>query len=139
MALAALAAAARLGWRLSWPGPGRGHWTASECSRSRREADAPVFQYVGERAARTDRIFVWGFSFSGALGVPSFVLPSAGPGPSAGSRPRRRIQPVPYRLELDQKVRAAAPSLPTPTLAAPLRGTRPTSGRWRRWVVRLRG
>ncbi|KAK2490070.1 hypothetical protein MC885_001156 [Smutsia gigantea] len=108
MALAALAAGARLGWRLSGPGPGRGHWTAAGRSRSRHEADAPVFQYVGERAARTDRIFVWGFSFSGALGVPSFVLPSAGPGPGAGSRPRRRIQPVPYRLELDQKISSAA-------------------------------
>lgn len=121
MALAALAAGARLGRRLSGPGPrpgpgrGRGHWTAARRSRSRREAaeaeaDAPVFQYVGERAARADRIFVWGFSFSGALGVPTFVLPGSGPQPRAGSRPRRRIQPVPYRLELDQKVRAAAPS-----------------------------
>lgn len=113
MALAALAAGARLGRRLSGSGPelrpGRRHWTAAGRSRSRREADTPVFQYVGERAARADRIFVWGFSFSGALGVPTFVLPGAGPEPRSGSRPRRRIQPVPYRLELDQKVRAAAP------------------------------
>ena len=115
MGLAALAARVRLGWRLSGSGPelrpGRGHWTAAGRSRSPREADTPVFQYVGERAARADRIFVWGFSFSGALGVPTFVLPGAGPEPRAGSRPRRRIQPVPYRLELDQKVRAAPPSL----------------------------
>ncbi|XP_054570800.1 RCC1-like G exchanging factor-like protein isoform X5 [Eptesicus fuscus] len=113
MALAALAAASRPGRWLRGPGPGRGHWTAAWRSRSRREAaeaeaDAPVFQYVGERAARVDRIFVWGFSFSGALGVPTFVLPSSGPEPRAGSRPRRRIQPVPYRLELDQKISSAA-------------------------------
>lgn len=112
MALTVLAAGARLGRRLSCPGPGRGHWTAAGRSRSRREAAeaeaaAPVVQYVGERAARADRIFVWGFSFSGALGVPTFVLPGSGPTPRAGSRPRRRIQPVPYRLELDQKVRTA--------------------------------
>ncbi|XP_072799182.1 RCC1-like G exchanging factor-like protein isoform X2 [Vicugna pacos] len=111
MALAALAVRARLGRRLS--GPGRGHWTAAGRSRSRREAaeaeaDAPVFQYVGERAARADRIFVWGFSFSGALGVPTFVLPSSRPQSRPGSRPRRRIQPVPYRLELDQKISSAA-------------------------------
>lgn len=112
MALAALAAGARLGRRLRGPGFGigfgRGPWRAAGRSRSRREAaeaeaDAPVLQYAGERAARAHRIFVWGFSYSGALGVPSFVLPSAGPAPRAGSRPRRRIQPVPYRLELDQK------------------------------------
>ncbi|XP_032460163.1 RCC1-like G exchanging factor-like protein isoform X3 [Phocoena sinus] len=109
----ALAAGARLGRRLSGPGPWRGHWTAAGRSRSRREtaeaeADAPVFQYVGERATRADRIFVWGFSFSGALGVPTFVLPGSGPQPRAGSRPRRRIQAVPYRLELDQKISSAA-------------------------------
>ncbi|XP_032287043.1 RCC1-like G exchanging factor-like protein isoform X2 [Phoca vitulina] len=112
MALAALVAGARLGRQLSGPGPGlrpgRGHRTAAGRSRSLREADAPVFQYVGERAARADRIFVWGFSFSGALGVPTFVLPSAGPKHRAGSRPPRRIQPVPYRLELDQKISSVA-------------------------------
>ncbi|XP_055148782.1 RCC1-like G exchanging factor-like protein isoform X1 [Symphalangus syndactylus] len=110
----ALVAGARLARRrLSGPGPVRGHWTAAGRSRSRREAaeaeaEVPVFQYVGERAARADRVFVWGFSFSGALGVPSFVVPSSGPGPRAGARPRRRIQPVPYRLELDQKISSAA-------------------------------
>lgn len=113
MAAVALAAGTRLGRRLSGPGPGRGHWTAAWRSRSRREAaeaeaDAPVFQYVGERAARVHRVFVWGFSFSGALGVPTFVLPGSAPQPRAGSRPHRRIQPVPYRLDLDQKVRATA-------------------------------
>lgn len=69
-----------------------------------------MFQYVGERAARCDRVFVWGFSFSGALGVPTFVLPDSG-------QPLRRIQPVPYRLEMGQKVRAVA--LPSPSLLAP--------------------
>ncbi|XP_038392407.1 RCC1-like G exchanging factor-like protein isoform X1 [Canis lupus familiaris] len=114
MAVAALEAGARLGRLLSGPGSGpalragRGHGTAAGRSRSRREADAPVFQYVGERAARADRVFVWGFSFSGALGVPTFVLPRAGPERRAGSRPPRRIQPVPYRLELDQKISSAA-------------------------------
>ncbi|XP_041605888.1 RCC1-like G exchanging factor-like protein isoform X1 [Vulpes lagopus] len=114
MAVAALEVGARLGRLLSGPGSGaalragRGHGTAAGRSRSRREADAPVFQYVGERAARADRVFVWGFSFSGALGVPTFVLPRAGPERRAGSRPPRRIQPVPYRLELDQKISSAA-------------------------------
>lgn len=103
--------------RLRWPAPAREHWRAAGSSRSRREAaeaeaDAPVFQYVGERAVRADRVFVWGFSFSGALGVPSFVVPASGPEPRAGLRSRRRIQPVPYRLELDQKVRAPASSRP---------------------------
>ncbi|XP_075851503.1 RCC1-like G exchanging factor-like protein isoform X2 [Microcebus murinus] len=109
----ALAAGVRLGRRLSWPRLVRAHWTPAQRSRSRREAaeaeaDAPVFQYVGDRAARVDRIFVWGFSFSGALGVPTFVLPGSGPKTRAGRRSYRRIQPVPYRLELDQKISSAA-------------------------------
>ncbi|XP_027271905.1 RCC1-like G exchanging factor-like protein isoform X3 [Cricetulus griseus] len=107
------AAGTLLGRRLRWPAPVREHWGPAGRSRSRREAAeaeaaAPVFQYVGERAARADRVFVWGFSFSGALGVPSFVVPASGPEPRAGLRPRRRIQPVPYRLELDHKITSAA-------------------------------
>lgn len=113
LAAAVAVAGARLGRRLGGPGCWRGHWTAAGRSRSRREAaeaeaDAPVAQYVGERAARGHRVFVWGFSFSGALGVPGFVVPSSSPRPRAGSRPRRRIQNVPYRLELDQKISSAA-------------------------------
>ncbi|XP_012888640.1 PREDICTED: Williams-Beuren syndrome chromosomal region 16 protein [Dipodomys ordii] len=111
MALAAGARLARPG--LARPGLARGHWTPAGRSRSRRqaaeaEADAPVLQYVGERAARADRVFVWGFSFSGALGVPSFVQPSSRPAPRGAPRPRRRIQPVPYRLELESQISSAA-------------------------------
>ncbi|XP_074045449.1 RCC1-like G exchanging factor-like protein [Macrotis lagotis] len=92
------------------PSP-RTRWTAAGKSRSRREAaeaeaEAPVFQYVGERARRADRIFTWGYSFTGALGLPSFVQPSVD-GPAAGRKPRA-IQPVPYRLELEAKISSAA-------------------------------
>ncbi|NWR39666.1 RCC1L protein, partial [Tachuris rubrigastra] len=59
------------------------------------EEAAPVFQYAGKAPPRKDRVFVWGFSYSGALGVPSFVKPDA------GWTPPRRIQPTPYRLETD--------------------------------------
>ena len=63
VALAALAAGARLGCRLKGLRPVRGQWTAAGRSRSRCEAaeakaDAPVFQYVGERVTHADRIFV---------------------------------------------------------------------------------
>lgn len=69
-------------------------------TRQLREAEeaAPVFQYVGKAARRKDRVFVWGFSYSGALGVPSFVKPDA-----SWKKPRR-IQPTPYRLETEEKV-----------------------------------
>ncbi|OXB78888.1 UNVERIFIED_CONTAM: hypothetical protein H355_011293 [Colinus virginianus] len=68
-------------------------------SRQLREVDeaAPVVQYVGKAAKRKDRVFVWGFCYSGALGVPSFVRPDA------GWKKPRRIQPTPYRLETDEK------------------------------------
>ncbi|XP_001368436.2 RCC1-like G exchanging factor-like protein isoform X1 [Monodelphis domestica] len=89
----------------------RTHWTPARKSRSQREAaeaeaEVPVFQYLGQRARRVDRIFTWGFSYTGALGVPSFVQPSAD-GPAAGRKPRA-IQSVPYRLELDAKISSAA-------------------------------
>lgn len=63
------------------------------------EEAAPVFQYAGKAAKRKDRVFVWGFSYSGALGVPSFVKPDE------GWKKPRRIQPTPYRLETEEKVR----------------------------------
>lgn len=69
-------------------------------ARQLREADeaSPIFQYVGKAAKRKDRVFVWGFSYSGALGVPSFVKPDA------GWKKPRRIQATPYRLETEEKV-----------------------------------
>ncbi|KAM6048625.1 RCC1-like G exchanging factor-like protein isoform 2-T2 [Theristicus caerulescens] len=72
--------------------------------RQLREAEeaAPVFQYAGKAAKRKDRVFVWGFCYSGALGVPSFVKPDVG-----WKRPRR-IQPTPYRLETEEKISSAA-------------------------------
>uniref|UniRef100_A0A8C3EX55 RCC1-like G exchanging factor-like protein n=1 Tax=Corvus moneduloides TaxID=1196302 RepID=A0A8C3EX55_CORMO len=73
-------------------------------TRQLREAEeaAPVFQYAGKAARRKDRVFVWGFSYSGALGVPSFVRPDA------GWKKPRRIQPTPYRLETEEKITSAA-------------------------------
>ncbi|XP_060114895.1 RCC1-like G exchanging factor-like protein [Heteronotia binoei] len=72
--------------------------------RDIKEADAasPIFQYVGGQAKRKNRVFVWGFTYSGALGIPSFVVPDA------GYKVRRRIQPTPYRLELEEKISSAA-------------------------------
>ncbi|KAL8198865.1 UNVERIFIED_CONTAM: RCC1-like G exchanging factor-like protein [Gekko kuhli] len=72
--------------------------------RDLKEADdaAPVFQYVGGQAKRKRRVFVWGFSLSGALGIPTFVVPDA------GWKRRRRIQPTPYRLEMEEKISSAA-------------------------------
>ncbi|XP_034276709.1 RCC1-like G exchanging factor-like protein isoform X1 [Pantherophis guttatus] len=62
---------------------------------------APIFQYVGDRAKRKDRVFVCGFTYSGALGIPSFIVPDKG-------KRRRRIQPTPYRLEVKEKISSAA-------------------------------
>nr|XP_023959219.1 RCC1-like G exchanging factor-like protein isoform X1 [Chrysemys picta bellii] len=73
-------------------------------SREVKEAEdsAPVFQYVGERSKRKDRVFVWGFCHAGALGIPSFVKPDA------SWKKRRRIQPTPYRLDTAEKISSAA-------------------------------
>ncbi|XP_054857167.1 RCC1-like G exchanging factor-like protein [Eublepharis macularius] len=72
--------------------------------RDLKEADdaAPIFQYVGGHAKRKSRLFVWGFCYSGALGIPSFVVPDV------GWKKRRRIQPTPYRLDIEEKISSAA-------------------------------
>ncbi|XP_043386773.1 RCC1-like G exchanging factor-like protein isoform X7 [Chelonia mydas] len=83
---------------------GFGKVARTRSSREVRETEdsAPVFQYVGERAKRKERVFVWGFCHAGALGIPSFVKPDA------GWKKRRRIQPTPYRLETAEKISSAA-------------------------------
>ncbi|XP_070533200.1 RCC1-like G exchanging factor-like protein isoform X2 [Ptychodera flava] len=60
--------------------------------------EMPVFQYAGERSKRAQRLYVWGFAFTGALGIPTFVK-TKGTG-----KPPRRYQVTPYRLDLDEKI-----------------------------------
>lgn len=66
-----------------------------------RSGSGPVFQYVGQHKKRSHKVFVWGFSFTGALGVPSFVVPDG------GRRKPRKYQLSPYRLETAEQVNAA--------------------------------
>ncbi|KAG5283936.1 hypothetical protein AALO_G00021190 [Alosa alosa] len=70
----------------------------------RRETniDKPVFQYVGQNRKPNDKVFVWGFSYTGALGIPSFVVPDSG-----RKRPRK-YQLTPYRLDTAEKISSAA-------------------------------
>ncbi|KAG8452004.1 hypothetical protein GDO86_003979 [Hymenochirus boettgeri] len=70
--------------------------------KKREEDGLPLFQYVGERSKRKERVFVWGFSYTGALGIPSFVVPNTG-----GKKPKR-FQLTPYRLDMDEKISSAA-------------------------------
>lgn len=68
-------------------------------SRDREGRDeVPQFRYVGERRKPTDKVFVWGFSYTGALGIPSFVIPDS------GRKTPRKYQLTPYRLDTEQKV-----------------------------------
>uniref|UniRef100_A0A3Q3AZU0 RCC1 like n=1 Tax=Kryptolebias marmoratus TaxID=37003 RepID=A0A3Q3AZU0_KRYMA len=64
--------------------------------------DGPVFQYVGEHKKPTHKVFVWGFSFTGALGIPSFVVPDS------GRKNPRKYQLTPYRLEMAEQISLAA-------------------------------
>ncbi|XP_063198086.1 RCC1-like G exchanging factor-like protein isoform X2 [Chroicocephalus ridibundus] len=99
MALSGVRRAVALGFRR-----GLAEAAGPRSTRQLREAEeaAPVFQYVGKAAERKDRVFVWGFCYSGALGVPSFVKPDV------GWKKPRRIQPTPYRLETEEKISSAA-------------------------------
>uniref|UniRef100_A0A8B9JDU5 RCC1 like n=1 Tax=Astyanax mexicanus TaxID=7994 RepID=A0A8B9JDU5_ASTMX len=82
----------------------RGFATAGNTAPRRREPtdDRPVFQYVGEHRKPRDKVFVWGFSCTGALGVPSFVVPDS------GRKKLRKYQLTPYRLDTEQKISSAA-------------------------------
>ncbi|XP_023818108.1 RCC1-like G exchanging factor-like protein isoform X1 [Oryzias latipes] len=65
-------------------------------------SSGPVFQYVGQHKRPTHRVFVWGFSFTGALGIPSFVVPDS------GRKKPRKCQLTPYRLETAETISSAA-------------------------------
>ncbi|XP_069828571.1 RCC1-like G exchanging factor-like protein isoform X2 [Dendropsophus ebraccatus] len=75
---------------------------ASTAGKSKAGDDLPTFQYVGQKLRRKDRVFVWGFSYSGALGIPSFVVPDA------GRKKPKQYQLTPYRLDMDEKISSAA-------------------------------
>ncbi|KPP79351.1 hypothetical protein Z043_101070 [Scleropages formosus] len=62
----------------------------------------PVFQYAGRRHRPKHKVFVWGFSYAGALGIPSFVLPDS------GRKKCRKHQYTPYRLETEHQISSAA-------------------------------
>uniref|UniRef100_A0AAQ6A0I2 RCC1-like domain-containing protein n=1 Tax=Amphiprion ocellaris TaxID=80972 RepID=A0AAQ6A0I2_AMPOC len=77
--------------------------TLSKASRPQEKSSAgPVFQYVGQNKKPTPKVFVWGFSFTGALGIPSFVVPDS------GRKKPRKYQLTPYRLETAEQISSAA-------------------------------
>ncbi|MEQ2175205.1 hypothetical protein GOODEAATRI_015699, partial [Goodea atripinnis] len=80
-----------------------GYATLSRASRPQEKSSGgPVFQYVGEHRQPTHKVFVWGFSFTGALGIPSFVVPDS------GRKKPRKYQFSPYRLETAEQISSAA-------------------------------
>ncbi|KAM8897302.1 RCC1-like G exchanging factor-like protein isoform 2-T4 [Spinachia spinachia] len=80
-----------------------GHATLRESSRPQEKTSSgPVFQFVGKHKKPSNKVFVWGFSFTGALGVPSFVVPDS------GRKTPRKYQLTPYRLETAEKISSAA-------------------------------
>lgn len=74
--------------------------TLGRSSRPLEKDDVgPVFQYVGKHKKPSHKVFVWGFSFTGALGIPSFVVPDS------GRKKPRKYQLTPYRLDTAEQVR----------------------------------
>lgn len=67
-----------------------------------QQDDIAVFQYVGQHRKPKEKVFVWGFSYTGALGIPSFVVPDS------GRKKPRKYQLTPYRLDTEQKITSAA-------------------------------
>ncbi|XP_033970027.1 RCC1-like G exchanging factor-like protein [Trematomus bernacchii] len=80
-----------------------GYSTLSKSSSPRERSDSgPVFQYVGKNKKPSHKVFVWGFSFTGALGIPSLVVPDS------GRKTPRKYQLTPYRLETAEQISSAA-------------------------------
>lgn len=80
-----------------------GYGTLSKASRPQEKTSTgPVFQYVGQHKKPNHKVFVWGFSFTGALGIPSFVVPDR------GRKSPRKYQLTPYRLETADQISSAA-------------------------------
>ncbi|CAJ1063244.1 RCC1-like G exchanging factor-like protein [Xyrichtys novacula] len=80
-----------------------GYSTLSKASRPQEKTSSdPVFQYVGQHRKPNHKVFVWGFSFTGALGIPSFVAPDS------GRKKPRKYQLTPYRLETTEQISSAA-------------------------------
>uniref|UniRef100_A0A672SIJ3 Williams-Beuren syndrome chromosomal region 16 protein-like n=1 Tax=Sinocyclocheilus grahami TaxID=75366 RepID=A0A672SIJ3_SINGR len=65
-----------------------------------QQDDTPVFQYVGQHRKPQGKVFVWGYT--GALGIPSFVVPDS------GRKKPRKYQLTPYHLDTEQKISSAA-------------------------------
>lgn len=83
-----------------------GYSTLSKASRPQeKNSSGPVFQYVGQHRKPNHKVFVWGFSFTGALGIPSFVVPDS------GRKKPRKYQLTPYRLETAEKVKRSSTSI----------------------------
>lgn len=57
-----------------------------------------MLQYVGKLRKPNHKVFIWGFSYTGALGIPSFVVPDS------GRKKPRKYQLTSYRLETEQQV-----------------------------------
>ncbi|KAJ3589828.1 hypothetical protein NHX12_010669 [Muraenolepis orangiensis] len=70
--------------------------------RDNQALNTPVFQYVGKNRKLNHKVFVWGFSFTGALGLPSLVQPNC------GRKKPRKYQLTPYRLETEDQISSAA-------------------------------
>uniref|UniRef100_A0A673J8N9 Williams-Beuren syndrome chromosomal region 16 protein-like n=1 Tax=Sinocyclocheilus rhinocerous TaxID=307959 RepID=A0A673J8N9_9TELE len=100
MALVSLRSCGRLGFHLGL----RAYATRPVGTPRKREQqdDTPVFQYVGQHRKLQGKVFVWGFSYTGALGIPSFVVPDS------GRKKPRKYQLTPYRLDTEQKISSAA-------------------------------
>lgn len=78
-----------------------GYATYSKATRPQEKTSSgPVFQYVGQHKKPNHKVFVWGFSFTGALGIPSFVVPDS------GRKKPRKYQLTPYRLETAEQVKS---------------------------------
>ncbi|XP_045549419.1 RCC1-like G exchanging factor-like protein [Salmo salar] len=76
----------------------QGYAAPTSASRSReRKNEGPVLQYVGKLRKPNHKVFIWGFSYTGALGIPSFVVPDS------GRKKPRKYQLTSYRLETEQQ------------------------------------
>lgn len=87
--------------------------TFASSARSGQEAELPntlknnpeeidVIQLASKQRKRYKSVYVWGFTYTGALGVPSYFFPSKH---RNDIRKPKKFQSTPYKLKFDEKVR----------------------------------
>ncbi|XP_071479604.1 RCC1-like G exchanging factor-like protein [Diadema antillarum] len=82
-----------------------GHEMPDSMSRNPEGKDVDIMQLVGKHRKRYTSVYSWGFTYTGALGVPAYFFPTKR---KNAIRKPKKFQSTPYKLKFDEKITTAA-------------------------------